>query len=58
MKRENVKSKQRANKTHFEVGKKVRKTIQELGGTMPESLPTPEQSVKQIENAKKKLTGK
>jgi DNA-damage-inducible protein D len=58
LKRENVKSKQRANNTHFEVGKKVRKTIQELGGTMPEALPTPEQSVKQIENAKKKLTGK
>ena len=58
LKRENVKSKQRANNTHFEVGKKVRKTIQELGGTMPEALPTPEQSVKQIENAKKKLAGK
>ena len=58
LKRENVKSKQRANNTHFEVGKKVRKTIQELGGTMPEALPTPEQSVKQIENAKKKLGGK
>jgi len=39
----------RANKTHFEVGKKVRQTISELGGTMPEDLPTPEKSVKQIE---------
>ena len=58
MKRENVKGKQRANNTHFEVGKKVRATIRELGGTMPEALPTPEQSVKQIADAEKKLAGK
>lgn len=58
LKRENVRSKQRANNTHFEVGKKVRETIRELGGTMPEALPIPEQSVKQIESAKKKLTRK
>ena len=58
LKRENVKGKQRANNTHFEVGKKVRATIRELGGTMPEALPTPDQSVKQIENAKKSLEGK
>jgi len=37
------------------VGKKVRQTIKELGGTMPEALPTPESSIKQIESAKKKL---
>lgn len=46
--RENVKGKQKANKTHFEVGKKVRKTIEELGGTMPENLPVAE-SIKKIE---------
>lgn len=51
-------SKQRANRAHFEVGQKVRQTIKELGGTMPESLPTPEQSVKQVESAKKKLDKK
>ncbi len=39
LKRENIKGKQKANQTHFEVGKKVRKTIEELGGTMPENLP-------------------
>ena len=39
LRRENLKGKQKANQTHFEVGKKVRKTIEELGGTMPESLP-------------------
>ena len=39
LKREQIKGKQNANKTHFEVGKKVRKTIEELGGEMPEICP-------------------
>ena len=52
--RERVKGKQQANQTHLEVGQKVRQTIRELGGTMPEALPTPEQSIKQIENSRKK----
>lgn len=55
LKRDQVQGKQQANKTHLEVGKKVRQTIKELGGTMPENLPTPESSIKQIESAKKKL---
>lgn len=50
-----LKSKQKANETHFEVGKKVRQTIQELGGTMPDNLPAPENSIKQLESAAKKL---
>lgn len=58
LKRENVRGKQRANRTHYEVGQKVRQTIKDLGGTMPESLPTPEQSVKRVESAKKKLEKK
>jgi len=58
LKRDNIGSKQRANQAHFEVGQKVRQTIQELGGTMPENLPVPEQSVKKIESAKKKLEKK
>lgn len=58
LKREQVRGKQNANRTHFEVGQKVRQTIKELGGTMPEALPVPEQSVKQIESAKKKLDKK
>lgn len=58
LKREKVRGKQNANRTHFEVGQKVRQTIKELGGTMPEALPIPEQSVKQIESAKKKLDKK
>lgn len=48
LRRENIKGKQKANKTHYEVGAKVRKTIEELGGTMPENLPA-EESVKKIE---------
>ncbi len=53
LRRENIQGKTNANKAHFEVGKKVRKTIQELGGTMPENLPTAE-SVKQIEKQQAK----
>ena len=49
LKREQIQGKENANKTHFEVGKKVRQTIEELGGTMPEHLPNPEKSIKQIE---------
>lgn len=58
LKRDQVSGKQKANQTHFAVGKKVRETIAELGGTMPEALPTPEASIKQIENTQKKLTNK
>lgn len=57
LRRENIKGKQAANRTHYEVGKKVRQTIKELGGTMPEDLPTPDKSIVQIEReqTKKKL---
>jgi len=48
LKRENIKGKTKVNKTHHEIGKKVRQTIKEIGGTMPEDLPTPEKSVKKI----------
>ncbi|WP_419726417.1 DNA damage-inducible protein D [Terrisporobacter petrolearius] len=54
LRRDNVKGKKNANNTHYEVGAKVRKTIEELGGTMPEDLPTPEKSVKAIEKEEKK----
>jgi DNA-damage-inducible protein D len=40
LKKENIKDKDTANKTHFQVGAKIRKTIQELGGDLPETLPT------------------
>lgn len=57
LRRDNIKDKNNANKTHYEVGAKVRETIAELGGTMPEDLPTPDKSIKQIEREieKKKL---
>ncbi len=58
LRRDEVRGKQRANQTHYEVGQKVRQTIKELGGTMPENLPTPEASIRQIESAKKKLEKK
>lgn len=50
LKREKIKGKLKANQTHYEVGKKVRKTIQELGGEMPENLPVAD-SIKKIEKA-------
>ena len=49
LKRENVKTKEKANNTHYTVGKTVRKAIKDIGGTMPEDLPTPEKSISQIE---------
>lgn len=55
LRRENIVGKDVANKTHFEVGRKVRQTIKELGGTMPEDLPTPSKSIKQIEKEQKLL---
>lgn len=54
LRRENIQGKQEANKTHFEVGKKVRHTSKDLGGTMPEDLPTPEKSIQQLEREQKK----
>ena len=56
LRREHIQGKSEANKTHYEVGKKVRQTIKELGGTMPEDLPTPEKSVRQIEKENKQIT--
>ena len=55
LKRDNIATESAANKTHYEVGSKIRNTIKELGGTMPEDLPTPEKSLKQLEKEKKKL---
>ncbi|MDE3739475.1 MULTISPECIES: DNA damage-inducible protein D [Pseudomonas] len=55
LRRDDVQGKQQANQVHFEVGQKVRQTIQDLGGTMPEELPTPERSIQQLENERNKL---
>lgn len=58
LRRDAVRAKGQANKTHYEVGSKVRQTIRELGGTMPEDLPKPENSIQQLESARKKLESK
>ena len=55
LKRERVRGKTAANQTHRAVGEKVRQTIKDLGGTMPEDLPKPEKSIQQLEKERKKL---
>lgn len=52
LKKDDISNEKEANKTHYNVGAKVRKTIRELGGTMPEDLPTPKKSLKQLEKEK------
>jgi DNA-damage-inducible protein D len=54
LRRDGMRGKAQANRTHHDVGQKVRQTISELGGTMPENLPVPEQSIQRLESAKKK----
>ena len=54
LRRENIQGKAQANHTHYEVGAKVRQTIQDLGGTMPEDLPTPEKSIRQLAKEQEK----
>ena len=54
LRRENIHGKAEANRTHYQVGAKVRQTIKELGGTMPEDLPVAE-SIKIVEKKKKQL---
>ena len=54
LRKDNIQNEKEANKAHYEVGSKIRKTIKELGGTMPEDLPTPKKSLKQLEKEKNK----
>lgn len=54
LKKTNINNEDLACATHKYVGKAVRRTIKQLGGTMPENLPTPEKSVKELEKEKKK----
>lgn len=49
LKRDEIKGEDKANEVHYEVGSKVRNTIKELGGTMPEDLPTPKKNLKELE---------
>lgn len=57
LRREKIKGKPKANQAHYEVGQKVRQTIKELGGTMPEDLPT-EESIKKLDGGEKKIEGR
>ena len=54
LRRDNVTGKVEAGNVHYAVGKEVRNTIKRLGGTMPEDLPTPDKSIKQIEREERK----
>lgn len=58
IRRENIDGKARANAAHYEVGKKVRETIKELGGTLPEDLPCPPKGIPQIERERRALGAK
>ena len=55
IKKDNVDNEYTANSVHYEVGKEVRESIKRLGGTMPEDLPTPKTSLKELEKDNKKL---
>ncbi|NGX35001.1 MAG: hypothetical protein K1060chlam1_01369 [Candidatus Anoxychlamydiales bacterium] len=58
LRKEQTKGKAKANQTHYNVGKKVRQTIEELGGTMPENLPIAEKGIEQLkkETNKRSIT--
>ena len=54
LKRDNISTEKEANKTHYNIGKNIREVIAKNGGTMPEDLPTPKKSLKQLEKENKK----
>ena len=54
LKRDNISNEKDANKTHYKIGKNIREVIAKNGGTMPEDLPTPKKSLKQLEKENKK----
>ena len=56
--RDNVQGENNAKSVHYEVGKKVRKAIVDIGGMMPEEMPTPKKSLKELEREKKQLIDK
>ena len=53
LKRNNISSERKANQTHYSIGKNIREVIAKNGGTMPEKLPTPKKSLKELEKEKK-----
>ena len=55
LKNDKIKGENKANKTHYNIGKIVRNAIKQAGGTMPEDLPTPKKSLKELEKEKKEI---
>ena len=61
LKKDNISGEKEANSTHYNIGKNIREVIAKNGGTMPEDLPTPKKSLKQLEkenNNKLKIKNK
>ncbi len=58
LKKDNIQSEKEANKTHYNIGKNIREVIAKNGGTMPEDLPTPKKSLKQLEKENKRILQK
>ena len=58
LKKDNICIEKEANKTHYNIGKNIREVIAKNGGTMPEDLPTPKKSLKQLEKENKKMLNK
>ena len=54
LKKDNIQTEKEANRTHYNIGKNIREVIAKNGGTMPEDLPTPKKSLKQLEKENKK----
>ena len=53
LKKDNIQGENNANKTHYNIGKNIREVIEKNGGTIPEKIPTPEKSLKEIEKEHK-----
>ena len=53
--RDNVQGEKEARDTHYEVGKKVRNAIIDIGGMMPEDMPTPDKSLKELEKEQRQI---
>ena len=58
LKKDNIQTEKEANKTHYNIGKNIREVIAKNGGTMPEELPTPKKSLKQLEKENNKTLKK
>src|SRR6266508_5257711 len=57
LRRDRIQGKEKANHTHYEVGQEVRETIRRLGGTLPEDLPAPQESIQQLQRKERKEVG-